>query len=111
MIESLIKGDEYRQITAYWITRLLEYADGYQIARNDAVYFAKYIDALKYQIKRGRIVFRTFGAVKFSYGYTKRRMNFQFNGISIGRGKPEWGAPCEDVFIIHLGERRDYDSN
>lgn len=24
---------------------------------------------------------------------------------SIGKGKPEWGAPKEDVFIIKLGNR------
>lgn len=44
-------------------------------------------------------------AVKFSYGYTKRTMMFECRSITIGRGKPEWGAPAEDVFIIKLGNR------
>lgn len=44
-------------------------------------------------------------AVKFSYGYTKRTMMFECRRITIGRGKPEWGAPAEDVFIIKLGKR------
>jgi hypothetical protein len=43
--------------------------------------------------------------VKFSYGYTKRTMTFEIKEITIGKGKPEWGAPKEDVFIIKLGEQ------
>ena len=43
--------------------------------------------------------------VKFSYGYTKRTMIFELEKITIGKGNPEWGAPNEDVFIIHLGKR------
>lgn len=43
--------------------------------------------------------------VKFSYGYTKRTMTFEVVSITIGKGKPEWGAPVEDVFKIKLGKR------
>lgn len=32
-------------------------------------------------------------------------MTFQCEGITIGRGNKEWGAPDEDVFIIKLGKR------
>lgn len=44
-------------------------------------------------------------AVRFQYGYTKRSMTFECRTISIGKGKPEWGAPEEEVFIIKLGKR------
>lgn len=44
-------------------------------------------------------------AVRFSYGYTQRRMTFECASITIGRGRPEWGAPEEDVFIIKIGNR------
>lgn len=30
---------------------------------------------------------------------------FKCDGISIGNGNPDWGAPEEEVFIIKLGER------
>lgn len=43
--------------------------------------------------------------VQFRYGYTSRTMLFEVESIFIGRGKPEWGAPDEDVFIIKLGKR------
>lgn len=44
-------------------------------------------------------------AVCFSYGYTRRRMTFECKGITIGRGRPEWGAPEHTTFIIKLGKR------
>ena len=32
-------------------------------------------------------------------------VHFVCEGITIGKGNPEWGAPEEDVFIIKLGAR------
>ena len=49
--------------------------------------------------------FKEFNAVCFSYGYTRRRMTFECKGITIGRGRPEWGAPEHTTFIIKLGKR------
>ena len=43
--------------------------------------------------------------VKFSYGYTKQTMIFEYKKLTIGYGNPEWGAPKEDCYIIKLGER------
>lgn len=31
-------------------------------------------------------------------------MTFEIESISIGKGKQEWGAPKEEVFIIKLGK-------
>lgn len=52
-----------------------------------------------------RLVGKNFTHVKFSYGYTKRTMTFELERISIGKGKAEWGAPDNDVFIIKLGKK------
>ena len=52
-----------------------------------------------------RLMFKGLTHVKFSYGYTKRTMMFEIERITIGKGKPEWGAPTEFVFIIKLGKR------
>lgn len=105
MIESLIKGAEYRDITAYWIVRLFEYSDGSNIPGITANVLATYPKILSLRLGQGVIVFKKYTHVKFSYGYTKRTMTFEIESITIGKGKPEWGAPTEDVFIIKLGKR------
>ena len=39
------------------------------------------------------------------YGHDKPQLWARIESITIGRGKPEWGAPTDrDVFIIKLGE-------
>lgn len=78
MIESGVKTEEYREMKKHWVSRLWLIGGG-----------VKYFDV-----------------VRFSYGYTKRTMTFECKGITIGRGKPEWGAPIDrNVFIIKLGNR------
>ena len=32
-------------------------------------------------------------------------MMWECEGIEIGRGRPEWGAPDDEVFVIKLGNR------
>lgn len=105
MIESLIKGAEYRSITAYWIVRLFEYSNGSKIPRITANILASHPEILSLRLGQGVIVFKKFTHVKFSFGYTKRTMTFEIESITIGKGKPEWGAPTEYVFIIKLGKR------
>lgn len=86
MIESGVKTEEYREIKPYWKDRLTELGPDYDSG--------KYVHIAK-----------KFTHIKFSYGYTKRTMTFECKDITIGKGKKEWGAPDEDVFIIKLGER------
>lgn len=89
MIESGVKTEEYREIKSYWNKRLtgiehllFSFRYGYRSANENG-----------------------YTHVKFSYGYTKRTMVFEINDITIGRGRTEWGAPDNDVFIIKLGRR------
>lgn len=89
MIERGVKTEEYRQIKPNWDKRLMR--DKWDFCT----------DLLWWRIPQ------EFATVKFSYGYTKRTMTFECKGIIIGRGKKEWGAPDEDVFIIKLGKRID----
>lgn len=86
MIESGVKTEEYREIKPYWVKRLTEIVPNYDLGRY------------------GHIA-KKFTHIKFSYGYTKRTMTFECKGIRIGKGRPEWGAPDKEVFIIELGER------
>ena len=91
MIESGIKTEEYREIKPYWIKRLCNYADTlWQCADCDGLLMCSAcFTPYKYT------------HVRFRYGYTKRTMLREIESISIGYGKPEWGAPIDkQVFII-----------
>ena len=105
MIESLVKTEEYREIKAYWVQRLCVWSDGRKICKSDAELLASNISYLIWGIEKGGILFVNCTYVKFSYGYTRRTMTFEIESITIGKGKPEWGAPAEDVFIIKLEKR------
>lgn len=105
MIESGVKTAEYREITAYWVPRLLEYADGSNIPRITANVLVSHPEILSLRLGQGVIVFKHYTRIKFSYGYTKRTMTFECKGIAIGKGHKEWGAPDNNVFIIKLGKR------
>ena len=40
-------------------------------------------------------------------GYTKTAMTWRIDRVAIGKGKPDWGAPDEEVVIIKLKQRED----
>lgn len=110
MIESGVKTEEYREIKPYWIKRLFEVIDFHhthyeQIESECAKFYANHIELLKVDFQIGGFKAKDFTYIKFSYGYTKRTMTFECAGISVGKGRPEWGAPEEQVFIIKLGKR------
>lgn len=99
MIERGEKREEYREITSYWVNRLRDKAMtciDKKICRSECDLQCWKID---------RCGFEPFDTVKFSYGYTKRNMLWECNGISIGRGREEWGAPNHETFIIKLGKQ------
>lgn len=106
MIEAGIKTEEYREFKPYWVVRLLEWkvftcrVERKRISVAEATEICG--DHIEWLLAAS---FIDYDAVCFSYGYTKRRMTFEYKGITIGRGRPEWGAPDEDVFIIKLGRR------
>lgn len=99
MIENMCQDEEYIQIKPYWIKRLCDNWVGKD----------RFIDCINnccincIQTKLYNIY--KYDAVKFSYGYTKRTMTFEIESITIGKGKNEWGAPTENVFIIKLGKK------
>ena len=102
MIESGVKTEEYREIKPYWVKRLVpcthECSGGH--------WSEKYYQCvLKCKVVERHMNIPIYTHVRFSYGYTKRTMTFEIESIRIGKGKPEWGAPTEDVFIINLGKR------
>lgn len=54
-------------------------------------------------------LFKGYTKVRFRYGYTNRCMMFTIFGISKGIGRPEWGAPDHEVYIISFGMKEDYE--
>ena len=108
MIDIGEKREEYREIKPYWEKRLLDY-------KGLSDYYQKNL----YELRIKKLFFphrpvienicgafpRGFTHVRFRRGYTSATMLFKCEGITIGKGNPDWGAPKEEVFIIKLGER------
>lgn len=86
MIECGEKGEEYREMTSYWISRLTEHEIGPDPNMIDP-----------------RRTFKPYTHVRFRYGYTKRTMLRKIQNMKVGFGNPKWGAPTNrKVFIIEF---------
>ena len=91
------KNEEYREITPYWCNRLLAKKSYSRRFWKDILDNAK----MTYQYLPDIYGTREYTYVCLRYGYTKRTFTHKIDSITIGRGKPEWGAPADrDVFII-----------
>ncbi|WP_288844847.1 hypothetical protein [uncultured Alistipes sp.] len=103
MIERGEKPEEYREKSPYWIARL--FVRKYQPNQVQPATYEKITMKDAGKVSPTERVAKSFDAVCFSYGYTKRRMLWEFRDIIAGRGRPEWGAPDYETFIIKLGKR------
>lgn len=103
MIESGEKPEEYRELSPYWCNRLMNsklhctHKYCLPVIRSDAQ-----CGITGTYCKRGS---QYYTHVRFHRGYTSTTMTFEIKDISIGQGKPEWGAPDYETFIIKLGNR------
>lgn len=106
LIESGEKREEYREIKPYWIKRLIYLSTGIKLDEQLARSYAKCKEDLVLLLKQEYAGYKPYDNAQFSYGYTKKRMAFNIESISIGYGRPEWGAePGKRYFVIVLGER------
>ena len=115
MVSTGRKTEEYRELTPHWVRRLLASVEhvpfGEDILRpvdlpKDATQVIP--ENVKQLLFSGNLAVRPFRNVNFGHGYRKGRssVTLPIEGITIGRGRPEWGAPGDrDVFIIRLGSR------
>lgn len=107
MERSGAKPEEYRVITPYWAKRIMKnYPISWRILMDIA------IEKKDFSCFYGK-TFGGFTHVELSMGYPKkgdasRRVLFEIKEIVIGKGKSEWGAPAEDVFIIRLGNKTEH---
>ena len=108
MIASGEKTEEYRALTPYWCNRLVQ---KYGVKFWKGIFEHNSIDKLRdkrnFGIPKGfgTYVVRDYDAVCFHRGYTNTTMTFEYHRLDIDKGKEEWGAPKEPVFIIKLGKR------
>ena len=119
MTKSGIKTEDYREITPYWIKRLIStvtlYGGRYEsmvdlpvkecsISRINLLHVNS--DVIDKDVK-----FKTFTENIMTLGYpkstdTERILKFEHAGIEIRTGKPEWGAePGKLYFVIKHGKR------
>lgn len=94
MTKSGQKTEDYREIKPYWVSRLCD--------RHDGAIGGDLMDRHKVR----SFTFKKFTHTRLvnGYGTDKPVIVTENLGISIGRGRPEWGAPeDEDVFIIKHG--------
>lgn len=106
MIERGEKREEYREIKPYWTQRLCRYGKD---APEDGTEKNQCINGgckLRLLCQHDETVCAKYDYVCFHYGRTARTMLFEIEGIFIGEGKPEWGAPENvKVYIIQLWKR------
>jgi hypothetical protein len=87
-----LKMEEYREVTRFWIRRLVHYPKGFWECYPETD--GKYFDL-----------------VKFTNGYGSKvpTVYREWKGLTIGKPNPLWVPPGfldleKDFFIIHLGE-------
>ena len=109
MTKNLIKGEEYREITHYWIKRIMtkKYNVLYPIEQEAIDGIIKHIDP-NFLVKHHS---KHFDTTTLTLGYPSnsgkdRIIEFENLGISIGYGKEEWGAEKDKLyFVIKHGKR------
>lgn len=112
VIESGEKTEDYRELKEYWTKRLVKIKDYRRKFTHTWQAFDYILSLIKdedelHDTDCPDVAFTKYDRVKFLYGYTNRTMTFEVEDIYIGKGKPEWGAPEDKVFIIKLGKRID----
>ena len=108
MTKSGIKTEDYREITPYWVKRLIgnKFDEDYTIH--------DFIHTLKNDLDSNlfvRLYQRRFTTNTMTLGYPKktdseRILKLEHKGIEIRTGNPEWGAePGKLYFVIKHGKQ------
>lgn len=121
MIHSLIKPEEYREITPYWCAKLLLVKDASgNYVNYPRSWWAKLLwlssstinicnldELIISNIESGSFKFKVHASITFSNGMTPPvpRFEIELKGIKIDTGNPEWGAePGKNYFVLKLGK-------
>lgn len=112
--KQLIKLEDYREITPYWVKRLTQYDKNQGFSLDSAVNFLKNNEQDNFKKNFHYLPSFCFPK-KFDYnimtlGYplktdTARILKFKHAGIEIRTGNPAWGAePNKLYFVVKHGE-------
>jgi hypothetical protein len=112
LIRSGEKKEEYREIKRHWVVRMLSFKEDmeWQVLEEmlcdmqDPTRRHRDLDEMLHYYG---VRFAPFSHVRLINGYRAGapRILVPCGGITIGRGRPEWGAPPDrNVFIVRLGE-------
>lgn len=100
------KREEYREITAHWVNRLLGergYDETYasEVVRRLHITGRVIPENIEQLFKSGNLVALPYKTVTFRRGYTSETKTFRITGIDIREGNPDWGAkPGKKYFVI-----------
>ncbi len=122
------KKEEYREIKPYWVRRLFQHYEIFNVLGNNCIE-CKHRTTGEHNVlvcgidKKERFgdeyncnlgmfkwkdsYFNQFDAIQFTNGYSATSPTFliECKGIEIAKGKTHWGAePHEKYFVIKLGE-------
>lgn len=116
MIQCGIKKEEYREITPYWVNRLLQ--ERVHVPFEEDQYKRLHlkpgeriiVENLKQLIACGNLsyIYKPGDEVEFAHGYGKDRPTMLriIESITIGKGNPDWGAKKDkEYFIIRFREK------
>lgn len=107
MTKSGVKTEDYREITTYWVKRLIEPTDE-GVTIEDVIYYLNggELDHFKnnnFELKKFTQNTMTLGYPKS--GDTERILKLEHAGIEIRTGNPDWGAePDKLYFVIKHGK-------
>ena len=106
MTKAGIKKEDYRDVTAYWMSRLLLYNGRPQ----NQTFWYLFLHKKNYNEIKVETTFKIFDVNTMTLGYPKRgdkerELRYRHEGIEIREGNPEWGAEKGKVyFVIKHGE-------
>ena len=99
------KREEYREITAHWVNRLLaqpgyDYTYLNEVVRRLHLTGQAIPENIELLFKSGNLVALPYETVTFRRGYTKETATFRITGIDIRYGKTEWGAKAGKKYLV-----------
>ena len=101
MTKSGVKTEDYREITRYWLSRLMTWDGKVQPAIHWTVMAIEMSKGNTYE----KAEFKPYDYNVMTLGYpksddTERRITLEHKGMSIGTGNPDWGAEPGKRYII-----------
>lgn len=106
MTKAGIKTEDYREITPYWIRRLLIDVE----VVDPSISYEELAELIKQKSSHVKFGFHDFTTNTMTLGYpkstdTERILKLEHKGIEIRTGNPEWGAEEGKLyFVIKHGE-------